>query len=192
MQSAPTVWQHPGAGPRRFPLSNASIDHSGDAKPRRVRVDDPASALHGTTGERVGDDLDHDGKHYVIVLLDGERAEAALDPATLVEITPEGERHRITAYDMQIEVRHAGENTFAEGSIELDGKRYEFRAEADVSSRGTTYTIGYQQYWFDEVPEVDEWFEAIWLDAAADAGYSLDNEVDFTAHAHMTSEERSG
>src|SRR5215211_4191678 len=103
-----------------------------------------------------------------------------------IDLTP----YRISGYHIRIEVRNSGENTFAEGSIELDGKRYEFQAEADVSSRGTTYTIGYQQYWFDEVPEVDEWFEGLWMDAAAEAGYSLDNEVDFDVH--MTNEERSG
>jgi hypothetical protein len=99
-------------------LSNASIDHSGDAKPRRVRVDDPGSPLHGRMGERVGDDLDHDGKHYVIVLLDGE------------------------------------------------------------------------MHWWSEIRWLDEWFEGLWMDAAAEAGYRLDNEIDFDAH--MRSEERSG
>jgi hypothetical protein len=89
---------------------------------------------------------------------------------------------KITAYDIRIEVRKSGENTFAEGRVELDGERMHFRAEADVSSRGTTYTIGGEQYWFDEVPQIDEWFESLWMDAAADAGYSLDNEVDFEAH----------
>ena len=88
-------------------MSNASIDQSSDPKRRRVRGDDPGSPLHGRTGQRVGDDLDHDGKPYTIVLLDGKSAEAALDPTTLVEITLEEERHRITAYDVHIEVRHA-------------------------------------------------------------------------------------
>src|SRR5688572_14863001 len=115
MQSAPVCWSTAGARPKEATLSNASIDQSGNPKRRRVRVDDPGSPLHGRTGERVGDDVDHDGKPYAVVLLDGETAEVALDPATLVEIAPEEERHRITNYDVHIEVRHAGESTYAEG-----------------------------------------------------------------------------
>ena len=37
---------------------------------------------------------------------------------------------------------------------------------------------------------LDEWFEGLWLDAAADAGYGLHNEIDFDRS--MRSEERSG
>ena len=45
---------------------------------------------------------------------------------------------KITAYDIHIEVSYSGENTYAEGWIELDGECSDFRAEADVSNRGTT------------------------------------------------------
>jgi hypothetical protein len=180
----------PGPGPRRYPLSNASIDHSGDAKPRRVRVDDPDSPLHGMTGERVGDDLDHDGKPYAVVLLDGETVEAALDPATLVEIAPDGKRYRITAYDVQIEVRHAGESTYAEGWVVFGGERHHLVVAASSSDRGTTYILDGETHWWSKIRWLDEWFEELWMDAAAEAGYRLDNEIDFDAH--MRSEERSG
>jgi hypothetical protein len=171
-------------------LSNASIDRGGDARPRRVRVHDPGSPLHGRMGERVGDDVDHDGKPYTIVLLDGESAEAVLDPATLVEITPEGERRRITAYDVQIEVRHAGESSYAEGWVVFGGERHHLVVAASSTDRGTTYILDSETHWWSEIRWLDEWFEGLWMDAAAKAGYSLDNEIDFDAH--MRSEERSG
>jgi hypothetical protein len=171
-------------------LSNASIDQSGDAKPRRVRVNEPGSPLHGRTGERVGNDLDHDGKPYTIVLLDSESVETALDPATLVEISPEDERHRVTVYDLHIEVRHAGESTYAEGWVVFDGERHHLVVAASSSDRGTTYILDGETHWWSEIRWLDEWFEELWMDAAANAGYGLDNEFDF--EAHMRNEERSG
>jgi hypothetical protein len=96
----------------------------------------------------------------------------------------------ITAYDLKIEVRYSGESTYAEGWIELDGERYRFQAEADVSSRGTTYTVGDRQFWWDEVPWLDAWFEERWMDAAADAGYDLDDEIDFEARLTSKREEQ--
>jgi hypothetical protein len=183
-------WHTPGPGPRRHPLSNASIDQSGDPKRRRVRVDEPGSPLHGRAGERVGDDLDHDGKPYVTVLLDGETAEVALDPATLVAITPEEEGHRITAYDVQIEVRHAGESTYAEGWVIFGGERHHLVVAASSSDRGTTYILDGETHWWSEIRWLDEWFEGLWMDAAAGAGYGLDNEIDFDVHRR--SEERNG
>jgi hypothetical protein len=153
-------------------------------------VDDPRSSLHGRTGERVDDDVDHDGKTYTIVLLDGETAEAALDPATLVEITPEVEQHRITAYDLYIEARHAGESTYAEGWVVFGGERHHVVVAASSSDRGATYILDGESHWWSEIRWLDEWFEGLWMDAAAEAGYSLDNEIDF--EAHMRSEERSG
>jgi hypothetical protein len=96
---------------------------------------------------------------------------------------------KITAYDITLRVRYSGENTDAEGWIELDGERVPFRAEADVSSRGTTYTVGDESYWWSEVPEIDEWFEERWLEAAAEAGYDLENEIDFDARLTSESEE---
>lgn len=171
-------------------MSNASIDQSGDAKPRRVRVDDPGSPLHGRTGARIGDDLDHDGKTYTIVFLDGETAEVALDPATLVEITPEEEQRRITAYDLHIEVRHAGESTYAEGWVVFSDERHHLVVAASSSDRGATYILDGETHWWSEIRWLDEWFEELWMDAAADAGYGLNNEIDFDAH--MRSEERSG
>ena len=171
-------------------MSNASIDHSGDAKPRRVRVDDPGSPLHGRTGEPVDDDVDHDGKTYTIILLDGETAEVALDPATLVEITPEEGQRRITAYDLHIEVRHAGESTYAEGWVVFGGERHHLVVASSSSDRGTTYILDGESHWWSEIRWLDEWFEELWMEAAANAEYSLDNEIDFDAH--MRSEERSG
>jgi hypothetical protein len=171
-------------------LSNASIDQSGGAKPRRVRVDDPDSPLHGRMGEGVGDDLDHDGKPYAVVLLDGESAEVALDPATLVEIAPEEERRRITAYDVHIEVRNAGESTYAEGWVVFRGERHHLVVAASPSDRGTTYILDGETHWWSEIRWLDEWFDELWMDAAAEARYSLVNEIDFDAH--MRNEERSG
>jgi hypothetical protein len=165
-------------------LSTTSIDQSGDPKRRRVRVHDPVSPLHGRIGERVGDDVNHDGKPYVIVLLDGESVETALDPATLVEITPEGERHRITAYDLQIEVRHAGESTYAEGWVVFGGERHHLVVASSSSDRGTTYILDGETHWWSEIRWLDEWFEGLWMDAATEA-----DEIDF--EAHMRSEERS-
>ncbi len=95
----------------------------------------------------------------------------------------------ITAYDIRIHVRYSGESTTAEGWVELDERRVPFRAEADVSSRGTTYTIGDEQFWWDEVPWLDSWFEERWLEAAADAGYDLDNAIDFDARLRSEGEE---
>jgi hypothetical protein len=155
-----------------------------------VHVEDPESLFHGRTGERVGDDLDHDGKPYVTVLLDGDTFEVALDPSTLVEITPEGERHRITAYDLHIEVRHAGESTYAEGWVEFDGERHHLVVASSSSDRGTTYILDGETHWWSEIRWLDEWFEGLWMDAAAEAGYRLDNEIDFDRS--MRSEERSG
>jgi hypothetical protein len=166
-------------------LSNTSIDQSGDAKPRRVRVDDPGSALHGRTGDRVGDDLDHDGKPYMIVRLDGDNAEVALDSATLVEVTSEDERHRITAYDLHIEVRHAGESTYAEGWVVFEGEQHHLVVASSSSDRGTTYILDGETHWWSEIRWLDEWFEELWMDAAADA-----DEIDFDAR--VRSEERSG
>jgi hypothetical protein len=59
-------------------------------------------------------------------------------------------------------------------------------AEAGVSDRGTTYYLDGESHWWDEVPWLDSWLEERWLEAAADAGYDLDNEIDFDAH--LTSE----
>jgi hypothetical protein len=190
IQNAPAVLQHPGAGPRRDPLSYASIDQSSD--PKRVRVDDSGSPLHGRMGERVGDDVDHDGKPYTVVLLDGETAEVALDPATLVEITPEEEPRRITAYDVQIEVRHAGESTYAEGWVVFDGERHHLVVASSSSDRGTTYILDGQTHWWSEIRWLDEWFEELWMDAAAEAGYSLDNEIDFDAQLFGEEEGEQG
>jgi hypothetical protein len=171
-------------------LSKTSIGQSGDAKRRRVRVDDPGSPLHRRTGERVGDDVDHAGKSYAVVLLDGEGAEAALDPGTLVEITPEEEGYRITAYDLHIEVRHAGESAYAEGWVAFGGERHHLVVASSSSDRGTTYILDGETHWWSQIRWLDEWFEGLWMDAAAEAGYGLDNEIDF--HVHMRSEEGSG
>jgi hypothetical protein len=153
-------------------------------------VDDPRSPLHGRTGARVGDDVDHDGKHYVVVLLDGEGLEAALDPAALVEIPPEDERPHITAYDLHIEVRHAGESTYAEGWVAFGGERHHLVVASSSSDRGTTYILDGETHWWSEIRWLDEWFEDLWMEATAGAGYDLDNEIAF--EIHMRSEERSG
>ena len=171
-------------------MSKPSIGQSGDAKRRRVRVDDPGSPLYGRTGEHVGDDLDHDGKPHTVVLLDGETAEVALDPAALVEIAPEEERRRTTAYDLHIEVRHAGESTYAEGWVVFGGEQHHLVVAASSSDRGTTYILDGETHWWSEIRWLDEWFEELWIDAAAGAGYGLDNEIDF--HVRMRTEERSG
>jgi hypothetical protein len=93
----------------------------------------------------------------------------------------------ITAYDVHLQVRYSGESTTAEGWIELDGERRDFRAEASATDRGTVYTIGDKQLWWAEVPWLDSWFEELWVEAAARMGYDLDNEIYFDAH--MTSEQ---
>jgi hypothetical protein len=119
------------------------------------------------------------------VQLDHAEPRTKEDTLISTDLTP----YRVTGYDVRIEVRYSGESTTAEGWIELDGKRYRFQAEADVSSRGTTYTVGDKQFWWDEVPWLDSWFEDLWLDAAAHAGYSLDNSIDFDGHLTSESEE---
>ena len=75
---------------------------------------------------------------------------------------------KITGYDVRIEVRNLGENTYAEGTIELDGEPTRFRAEADVSSRGTTYFLNGEPYWWSEIEWLDCWFEELWQDTASD------------------------
>ena len=93
----------------------------------------------------------------------------------------------ITAYDITIQVRDAGEKTSAQGWVEIDGARHDFRAEASATDRGATYFLDGEPHWWSEVEWLDSWFEDRWQEAAANAGYDLDNEVDFDAH--MTSKE---
>ena len=93
----------------------------------------------------------------------------------------------ITAYEITIQVRNAGERTTACGWVEIDGERHKLRVEADVTSRGATYFLDGEPHWWSEVEWLDSWFEDLWQEAAANAGYDLDNEVDFDAH--MTSKE---
>lgn len=88
----------------------------------------------------------------------------------------------ITAYDLRIEVRDAGERTTAEGWVEIDGKRHNLRVEASATDRGATYYLGGEPRWWSEVEWLDWWFEDLWQEAAAGAGYDLDNEIDFDAH----------
>ena len=88
----------------------------------------------------------------------------------------------ITAYDLRIEVRYSGEVTTACGWVEIDGERHELRVEADVSSRGATYYLDGKSHWWSTVEWLDRWFEDLWQEAAAGAGYDLDNEIDFDAH----------
>jgi hypothetical protein len=106
-----------------------------------------------------------------------------------VEITPEEERHRITAYDLHIEVRHSGESTYAEGWVVFGGEQHHLVVASSSSDRGTTYILDSETHLWSEIRWLDEWFEGLWMDAAAEAGYGLDNEIDF--EAHMRSEERS-
>ena len=87
----------------------------------------------------------------------------------------------LTACDITIQVRDAGEKTTACGWVEIDGKRHNLRVEASATDRGATYFLDGEPRWWNEVPEIDEWFEDLWQEAAADAGYDLDNEVDFDA-----------
>jgi hypothetical protein len=95
----------------------------------------------------------------------------------------------VTAYDVTIRVRYSGESTTAEGWIELDGERHDFQVEASASDRGTTYTIGDEQVWWSEVPWLDTWFEELWMAAASQVGYEIDDSVDFVDFdAHMRSE----
>ncbi len=91
----------------------------------------------------------------------------------------------ITAYDVRLSVRYSGEDTAAEGWIELDGTRHAFRVEASASDRGATYILDGESHWWNEVEWLDDWFEDLWMRAAADAGYDFDNDIDFDAR--MTS-----
>jgi hypothetical protein len=93
----------------------------------------------------------------------------------------------VTAYDVTIRVRYSGESTTAQGWIELDGERRGFRVEASAIDRGTSYTIGDEQFWWSEVPWLDSWIEEVWMAAASQVGYELDDAINFDAH--MTSEQ---
>jgi hypothetical protein len=126
----------------------------------------------------------------VVVLLDGEGLEAVLDPATLVDIASEDEQHRVTAYDLHIEIRHAGESTYAEGWVVFGGERHYLVVASSSSDRGTTYILDGESYWWSEIRWLDEWFEDLWMEAAAGAGYGPDIETDFDGR--MRSKERSG
>jgi hypothetical protein len=106
-----------------------------------------------------------------------------------VEITPEEGQRRITAYDLHIEVRHAGESTYAEGWVVFGGERHDLVVAAGSSDRGATYILDGETHWWSEIRWLDEWFEGLWMDAAAEVGYGLDNEIDFDVH--VRSEERS-
>ena len=108
-----------------------------------------------------------------------------VDPATLVEITLDGERRRIAAYDLHIEFRHAGESTYAEGPVVFGGERHHIVVASSTSDRGTTYILDGETHWWSEIRWLDEWFEDLWMDAAAKA-----DKIDFDAL--MKSEERSG
>jgi hypothetical protein len=88
----------------------------------------------------------------------------------------------VTAYDVTIRVRYSGESTTAKGWIELDRERRDFWAEASATDRGATYTIGDEQFWWSEVPWLDCWFEELWMGAASQVGYKLDDAIDFDAH----------
>jgi hypothetical protein len=61
---------------------------------------------------------------------------------------------------------------------------------ASSSDRGTTYILDGETHWWSKIRWLDEWFEELWMDAAAEAGYGIDHEIEFDAH--MRSEERSG
>jgi hypothetical protein len=93
----------------------------------------------------------------------------------------------VTAYDVTLRVRYSGESTTAQGWIELDGERRGFRVEASATDRGATYTIGDEHFWWSEVPWLDSWFEEVWMAAASQVGYELDDAINFDAH--MTSEQ---
>ncbi len=97
-------------------------------------------------------------------------------------------RRPITAYDLHIEVRYSGESTYAEGWIELDGERHHLVVAASSTDRGATYVLDGETYWWSEVEWLDAWFEDLWIQAAADAGYDLDNEIDFDAHITSVNE----
>ena len=97
----------------------------------------------------------------------------------------------IGAYDVKLSVRDAGEVTTAQGWVEINDKRHHLRVEADVSSRGATYFIDGEPHWWSEVEWLNSWFEDRWQDAAADAGYDLDNEIDFDAHMTNETEEQN-
>ena len=93
----------------------------------------------------------------------------------------------VTAYDVTLRVRYSGESTTAQGWIELDGERRGFQVEASATDRGTTYTIGDEHFWWSEVPWLDSWFEEVWIAAASQVGYELDDAINLDAH--MTSEQ---
>ncbi len=97
----------------------------------------------------------------------------------------------VTAYDVQLEVRNAGESTYAEGWVVFGGERHHLVVAASSSVRGATYILDGETHWWSEIRWLDEWYEELWMDAAADAGYSLVNEIDFDGR-HMKREERSG
>jgi hypothetical protein len=96
----------------------------------------------------------------------------------------------VTAYDVTLRVRYSGESTTAQGLIELDGERRGFQVEASATDRGATYTIGDEHFWWSEVPWLDSWFEEVWMAAASQVGYELDDAIDFDAHMKSEQEER--
>ena len=70
------------------------------------------------------------------------------------------------------------------------GERHDLVVASSSSDRGATYILDGETHWWSEIRWLDEWFEEVWMDAAADAGYGMENEIDFDRR--MSSEERSG
>ena len=97
----------------------------------------------------------------------------------------------ITAYDITIRVRDAGEKTFAEGTVRLDGEWVPFRAEAGATDRATLYTLGERRFWWNEAPEIDEWFEDRWQEAAAKYWNAEFGEPDDFVEHMMSKEEQN-
>jgi hypothetical protein len=97
----------------------------------------------------------------------------------------------VTAYDVIIRVRYSGESTTAKGWIQLEGECHDFCAGASATDRGATYTIGEEQFWWSEVPWLDSWFEELWMAAASQVGYELDDPVDFDVHMSSEQEGRA-
>lgn len=50
-------------------------------------------------------------------------------------------------------------------------ERVRFRAEGGATDRGTTYWLGsWEPVWWSDAPELDEWFDERWMEAAAVSG----------------------
>ncbi len=94
----------------------------------------------------------------------------------------------ITGYDITLQVRDAGERTTASGWVEIDGERHHLRVEASATDRGATYYLDGEPRWWSEVEWLDRWFEGLWQEAAEEAGYDLDNEIDFDARMRSKEE----